>query len=189
MAATVPSPLPSEPLRFSMRLPGPLWIGLAAVVLIVMAIGLQFGLPIYRQQKAIQEIKRLRGEVEVTKRLPVWLKTMFGEERMDRLEDVVAVHLSGTRIANAGLADLTVLSDVEVLDLGSTRITDEGLAPLRRLKRLESYNVSGTRVSDAGLVHLKGLTALGCLFLCDTKTTEAGIADLKRALPGLMVEK
>ena len=53
MSATDPT-LP-ELRRFSIRLPRPLWIGLAAIVLVVVAVGLRVGVPIYRQQVALWE--------------------------------------------------------------------------------------------------------------------------------------
>jgi len=44
-------------------------------------------------------------------------------------------------------------------------------------------------VTDAGLAHLKGLKALRRLRLSGTRVTPAGEADLKRAIPGLMIER
>ena len=53
------APITPEPRRFSIRLPRPLWIGVAAMV-VVGGVGLRIGLPIYWQQAAIREIKRMR---------------------------------------------------------------------------------------------------------------------------------
>lgn len=65
MATT--DPTTPESRRFSIRLPRPLWIGLATVVLVVVTIGLQFGVPIYRRHVAIREIERLGGKFETSK--------------------------------------------------------------------------------------------------------------------------
>jgi len=46
--------MPSELGRFSIRLPRPLWIGLLAASLVVVAAGIQFVVPIWRQQAAIR---------------------------------------------------------------------------------------------------------------------------------------
>jgi hypothetical protein len=49
MVAETSDPPPPTPWCFKIRLPRPLWIGAAAVVLIVGAIGLQVGVPIFRR--------------------------------------------------------------------------------------------------------------------------------------------
>jgi hypothetical protein len=46
--------------RFSIGLPRPLWIGVTAFLLVVVAIGLHVGVPIDRQHAAIREIERVR---------------------------------------------------------------------------------------------------------------------------------
>jgi hypothetical protein len=73
MATATDMPISVDPRRVSIPLPRPLWIGLVAVVLAVVATGLQFGLPIYRQQAAIREIERAGGRVHVVPRGPAWL--------------------------------------------------------------------------------------------------------------------
>jgi hypothetical protein len=81
-------PVIREPSRFSMRLPRPLWIGVAAVVLVVVAAGLQVGTPMYGQHVAICEIERLKGIVTTKKGGPAWLRRWLGDERMRMLDDV-----------------------------------------------------------------------------------------------------
>ena len=65
MSATTPSIVTAEPRRIVFRVPRPLWIGLATVVLVVAGLGLRFYMPIYRQQVAIREIKRVGGQTEM----------------------------------------------------------------------------------------------------------------------------
>ncbi len=60
--------------RFRVRLPRPLWIGLAAVALIVASLGFRYGAPIYRQQVAIREIERAGGSVIMNTGGPFWLR-------------------------------------------------------------------------------------------------------------------
>jgi len=52
-------PATPERRRFAIGLPRLLWIGVAAVVLVVVALGLRIGLPIYRHQAAIHTIERI----------------------------------------------------------------------------------------------------------------------------------
>jgi hypothetical protein len=67
MSAT--DPVAPKPRRFSIRLPRPLWPGVAAVVLVVVALGLQFGVPIYQQHVAVREITEIGGGTMRTRRV------------------------------------------------------------------------------------------------------------------------
>jgi hypothetical protein len=150
--------------RFSIRLPRWLWIGLAAVVPVVVGVGLRVGVPIYRQHLAIREIERLGGTCETRPRDPQWLR-------------------------NLRASKLRVLRD-EVVGVGfdSPQVTDATLVHLRAMTSLELIQLDNAPVTDAGLVHLAGMRNLRTLRLKNTRVTENGIAELKRALPGLMVE-
>src|SRR5262245_6476235 len=103
MSSASDNPMRSEPRRFSIRLPRPLWIGLAAAMLILIAFGLRFGLPIYRQHAALQEIKRLGGIVYTVPAGPAWLRDWIGDERMERFEDIVAIDFRDTRFSDGNL--------------------------------------------------------------------------------------
>src|SRR5262245_59311319 len=82
-------PVSSEPRRFSMRLPRPLWIGIAAIVVVVVAVGLQIGTPVYLRYAAIQEIERAGGVVWTDPpRGPVWLWKWVGTDRMRPFDEV-----------------------------------------------------------------------------------------------------
>jgi len=77
MAAS--DPVTPECRRFSIRLPRPLWIGVATVVLIVAAAALHFGAPLYRQHVAVREIEQLGGQIMGTRpRGPSWLRKFVG---------------------------------------------------------------------------------------------------------------
>jgi len=196
-------PTPSDPRRFSISLPRPLWIGVAAIVLLVVACGLHFGVPIYRQELAVCEIERLGGFVETyplpRKPLPTWMW------RYDCLRDISVVKLgeldaddgtlaclgrvpagrfyfltlNDTQATDAGLAHLKRLTRLQFLDLQNTRVTDAGLAALSGMTRLRSVDLSGTRVTDIGMAHLAGLATLEYLELADTAVTGAGLAHLE----------
>ncbi len=95
--------------RFSIPLPRPLWIGVAAVVLVVVAVGLRIAVPIYRQQVAIREITRLRGKVRQVAWGPEWLRkrvTDAGVAQLKKLTCLEQVNLMGTLVTDAGVADL-----------------------------------------------------------------------------------
>jgi hypothetical protein len=172
-------PINPELRRFSIRLPRPLWIGVATVVLVVVGIALQIGLPIYREYAAIREIERLGGnvEIEIQSASPKWLP----------LANVVWVGLAGTPATDATVVQTGRLSSLRWLILDGTRVTDAGLANLEKLTVLEGLDLSNAGVTDAGLQHLKPLTALQYLRLGGTQVTEAGAAELKRALPRLTI--
>jgi hypothetical protein len=138
--------------------------------------------------------------------------TDIGIARLTKLP-LRQLHVSKTRMTDAGLAsvkELTALeelycghqaiTDVGVehlkdmpnlrsLALGETSVTDAGLVHVARLTKLEFLVLDGTAVTDAGMVHLKGLTALKRLRLADTAVTATGEAVLKKAIPGLMIER
>ncbi len=90
MATTspMPTPAPSVPNRFLIRLPRPFWIGIAAVVIVASAIGVVVGLPAYRQQVAIREIERVGGRIETRPLGPTWLREAIGAKKMRAFEGV-----------------------------------------------------------------------------------------------------
>ena len=74
------------------------------------------------------------------------------------------------------------------LHLSVTRITDAGLVHLAGLTSLELLDLSRTRVTDAGLVHLAGLTNLKVVDLSGTRITDEGVSALMRTRPNLGVQ-
>jgi hypothetical protein len=181
------APSPSEPSRFAIRLPRPLWIGVATVVVVVVGLGLRFGLPIYRQHLAIQEIERAGGGVGVEERGPEWLRARLGDERMATFGEVTAVYLAGSQATDATLAHLKLLASVEFLTLDNTHVTDAGMHHLRGLTKLKELTLVNTKITDAGLALLMGLRDLEHLALKNTAVTEGGVAELRRALPKVMI--
>ena len=71
----------------------------------------------------------------------------------------------------------------KALGLGGTKVSDAGLAQLSGIKLLAWLDLNNTPVTDAGLEHLAGLKALAALYLSKTKVTAAGVAKLAKALP------
>jgi hypothetical protein len=185
MAAT--DPVTPEPRRFSLRLPSPLSMLVSTVALIVMSVGLLVGIPAYRQQSAIGEIKRLGGQIETRPRGPKWMRDAMGEERMQPFDDVVEVKLRDTRANDAALVYVGRLGGLQRLWLANTRLTDAGLVHLTGLTRLEELSLAQTDVIDNGLIQLRELTKLRWLYLGSTQISSAGATELERNMPGLTI--
>lgn len=81
--------------RFPIPLPRPLWIGLAAVVLLVAVGGLRFGPQICRLQAAISEIEESEGWVETTRGGPDVLRRWIGDARMKVFDKPKVVVIRG----------------------------------------------------------------------------------------------
>jgi hypothetical protein len=178
-----------EPCRRLIRLPRPLWIGVVTVLLIVVALGLRIGIPIYRQQVAIREIQRLGGVVQFRARGPIWLRERIPARFNELFGEVDFVSLSETSATDATLAHLQGLDGLKQIWLTATSVTDSGMPHLKGLTNLQILFLDRTRVTDAGLAHLKGLTRLRILALLQTPVSDAGVAELKRELPNLTVHK
>jgi hypothetical protein len=189
MADSAPKPKDPEPHSLSIRLPRPLWIGLATGVLIVGGVALRFSLQADQQQTAIREIERLGGDVESEPGGPDWLREWLDDEWMEAFDTVTDVHLANTTATDDTLSQLRGLAGLRGLHLDKTRVTDAGLAYIKDLHRLERLSLYETQVTDTGLKHLYRLTSLKILNVAATRVTDAGIAELKRALPKLTVSK
>jgi hypothetical protein len=210
---TATDPMTPAPRPFSIRLPPPLWIGLSAVVLLIVAAGLGLGVPILRQQLALQEIQNLGGLREVRYAGPRWLQQSLGYERTHFLDVVTVVRLGGTEANDSDIRFLSGLGTVEHVVLFNTRVTDAALPRLRtagRLKRLylhgthvtdagieslttmphlQVLDLSKTEITDAGLAHLREIKTLERLYIEETRVTDAGVADLQRLLPRLTIKR
>jgi hypothetical protein len=185
------------------RVPHPLWILMAAVMLVVGAVGVQFGLPIYRHHRAIRKLLLRHADVVTTNGGPDWLRSWLGDEQMRIFDRVSGVHtrgtdfndldaqhltklremkvlvLSMTEVTDDGMANMTGLVNLEVLELDGTEITDDGLRHLRRLKNLDLLSLDWTRVTDSGLQYLGRLPRLRRLDLGNTQVTDKGLEHLK----------
>src|SRR5260221_5208354 len=191
--------------RVSIRLPRPLWIGVATVVLTSAGFGLRFGLPFYRQHVAIREIKRLGGRVEMRPGGPEWWRRCIRDERLEDFQPVESIELGGTEFGDDRLAHISELTSLERLYLGRTYlgemsrgivdhpkqfnalaagyssappISDAGLMRLGGLKNLHVLSFDGTRITDAGLASVKELTGLVELDLSNTQITDARLRHL-----------
>jgi hypothetical protein len=179
MEPGLPEPSPYDPRRLTIRSPKPLWIGVAAGVVVVAAVGLRLGLPAWRQQVALDEIERLGGSAEMEPVGPQWLRHALGDDRMRMFDNVVWVSLANSTTDDGALQQISGLASLKSLDLGNTNVTDSGLAHLKQLLRIEELILNHTPITGAGLAHLKRLTSLKKLELDDTKMSDAAMAHLK----------
>ena len=157
--------VPDEQRRFSVRLPRPLWIGVAGVMILVAATLLTTGLRLHRQISAIDAIESQGGAVGTVRHRSAWQRNLLGHPTYRAFEVVEFVNWENGRISDADLVQLLELPTLRRLNLRHTRITDAGIMRLKELPHLE-------------LVLLEG-----------TEATDAGIAELQRAAPSLTIHK
>jgi hypothetical protein len=132
-------------------------------------------------------------------------------EALRDLATLRTLNLFGTRITDAGLKSVGVLSGLQSLDLNDTAVTDAGLQHLQRLAQLkelrlyhtqvsddglsclhgltglQNLTLSGARISDRGLMQLKSLHNLKQVLLYQTRVTAAGVQELKKAVPSVQI--
>jgi hypothetical protein len=96
------------------------------------------------KERAIAEIKKLGGEIEVDTKSPDL--------------PVVGVNLKHVKEVDASLEHLKGLTELQRLMLKDTEVTDDGIIYVKGLTNLEVLELSRTKVTDKGLDHLKGFT-------------------------------
>src|SRR6516162_7970557 len=160
----------------SFRIPHPGWWLLGGAILGVVVLLLRIGVPYWRQDLLIKEVKRLGGSVTTHPRGPAWLRNLVGDEAMQGFDEVRGLSLAGTPIDDAWLAQLRRFPEIEALSLNSTVVGDSGMAHLAGVRRLRELDLFGTRVGDAGLERLKHLPELRHIAAGYTNVTDAGLA-------------
>jgi YHS domain-containing protein len=108
---------------------------------------------------------------------------------LKNLPKVAQLNLANTAVTDAGLANVAGLADLTSLHLEKTGVTDAGVAHLKKLDKLEYLNLYNTAVTDAGAAHLVGLKSLKRVYLWQTKVTDAGAASIKKAVPGVTINR
>ncbi len=129
--------------------------------------------------------------------LDVTSVTDEGLPALRQLSQLYHLKLYGNPITNEGAARLSQIRSLGELDLGNTKITDEGLLSLAELPNLTRLRldqmITGQgqelRITDTGLRNLAGARRLRDLGLVNFPVTDRGIADLKKARPGLQIQR
>jgi len=113
----------------------------------------------------------------------------------DGLKDLAALtglqrlSLKGTSITDAALKYPGGLRGLQALTLGCTDVTDTGLKEVARLKGLQKLSVNGTQMTDVGLKELAALKELRELCLYCGPVTGNAVEELRKAIPGLTVNR
>ncbi len=100
---------------------------------------------------------------------------------------VTWLNLAGTKVTDAGLAQVANLTKLTRLHLERTEVTDAGIANLAALANLQYLNVYGTKVSDASIDALQKMASLKKLYVWNSQITKEGAEKLKTARPDLYV--
>ncbi|HYO83400.1 MAG TPA: hypothetical protein VES20_18495, partial [Bryobacteraceae bacterium] len=85
------------------------------------------------------------------------------------------LNLRGTKITDAGVAQLAEHPTLEVLDVGFTLFTDGGFDPLTSMPNLRELAAGGNKITDAGLSFLRSMPKLRRLDLRGTQRTDSGL--------------
>jgi hypothetical protein len=170
-----------------LRVPHPLWILTTAVVLGVVAVGLEVAVPIYDHHRAVLELQA-HGQVHTLKGGPNWLRTRLGDERMKPFDRVSQI-FAHAEFGDDDAQHLAHLPELEYAYLCESQITDAGMADIGRVTHLQALLLDRTSVSDDGIRLLIGLSNLRFLSVGETQATGAGVAELQRALPKLTIER
>jgi hypothetical protein len=185
----------SEPHRFSMRLPPPGCIGVAAFGLAVVAAGLHFGIRMHQQHVAIREITAIGGGIRFADPTPRtrWLHRLVGlvpkkgvsgltqDDATEVLKRIVAIEEiefwpdQDTFYARSPGRICGPLPWTEGLT-----VNDTNLACVEHLPNLKRLCLTWTNISDAGMRHVGGLHALEQLNLDGTDISDAGLRELRR---------
>jgi hypothetical protein len=184
------NPTLPEPRRFSIWVPRPLWISVAALCIGVAVGGLAW--PIVQQEMAVRNLLHRRSFVKTIDCRPSWLRDWLGDVRVrgfDEVEQVVIIFDEPVRFDDSDMRQIEALRGLRTLSLEYTGVSDAGLVHLKGLTKLERLWLDNTQVTDVGLTRLKGLTGLRELDLRNTGVSDQGIAELKHALPGRTIEK
>ena len=74
------------------------------------------------------------------------------------------------------------MGNVWHLDLGGTRITDAGLAEIEKMPQVMELFLRGTAVTDAGMVHVERMPRLEWLDIDDTGVSEEKSTEIRNLL-------
>ncbi len=117
------------------------------------------------EEKAVAAIKELGGKIE------------YGEGKLKK--HVVSVDLSGKKVTNADIVQITQLRQLRHLNLSGTSIST-GTQYIAFLKELRTLDLSGTKVDDDNLARLSNLKKLEKISLRGTAVTEEGVKSIAR---------
>lgn len=136
------------------------WLaGIAAAV--VVFVGWQFGVPVYRQHRLIAGLRargihvQTHGRGDPRREVLDWIlqQTEWSSEAV--FESRVGLDTRGQDFSDADLVQLAAQTRLEWLVLSHSQITDGGLRALERESDLIRVDLTRTRVTPAGVARLK----------------------------------
>lgn len=131
----------------------------------------------------------MAGVAQFLKSLP---EPEFPKQASLRIKEGSVTHrlmfFDGSPLTDAQIECFRGLTGFCQIHLSKTRITDAGLRVVADFFRLAHLDVSGTQITDSGLEHLRGLTQLQSLDLRNTCATDDGVKRLQQALPKCRIE-
>ena len=84
---------------------------------------------------------------------------------------------------------LKQIKEITRLQLQNSHVTDAGLEPLKGMSNIRYITLEGTSITDRAMDSLKTISSLQYVTLKGTRVTEDGTLALRRALPGLRVDR
>jgi hypothetical protein len=102
---------------------------------------------------------------------------------LDRLpaEAVTLLDLEWSDVTDQGLSGLLRFDRLQELKLGHTRITDAGMPTIGLLSSLRTVSLRGTAVGDDGALHLRSIPQLAAIDLAATRITDVTLELLARS--------
>ncbi len=114
------------------------------------------------------------------------LVSVFGEHAC---AEVSAVYWEGEPDPDDDLQLLQQAPQLRELHLGGTGVTDAGLAQIVRVRQLAVLDLSSTRVTSGGIGQLAACTELRELDLSGADVDEASVEQLRQALPRCQITR
>ena len=161
---------------------------LGAAVTIFLSVGGQAQETERLRERALIEIKRFGGDVEMGKNHPdrvvkvFFFQARFPNAMLDNLslipelQDLSIFHVE---LTDAALSGLTRLVQLRSLALVHSKINGAGFRDLAGMTKLETLNLGGSPITDANLEHIGALKSLQSLILYKSKVSDSGLAHLE----------
>jgi len=154
-------------------------------------------LDLIRQERAIQELRRLGASVAERPADQVfgyvegytvefgagWQGQLQDLSRLRWLRDAAAVVLDGPQITDEWLRYVAAMRELQMLTVKRASVTDDGLKHLAALKALSVLSLMYVPVSDQGIEVLRQLQGVDKFRIYGGHLTAAGVEKLKQDLP------
>ncbi len=154
-----------EERRLRLKVPRPLWLGVIAALLIVLAVVLPVWLPYARAQKTAALLRDAGFGVRMERRGPEWLSDWLASN--PRLDDVLG-ELLETEFYDISFDYADDAEELETRDLSL----------LRRVDDLTSLGLMGLEIGDSDFEHFRHLQSLETIMLSGVSFTDRSISQI-----------